>query len=41
VFPRHIPRLRLRDVSKGREMVEVVALHGSLLWFKGTKWSGR
>ena len=34
VFPRHIPRLRLREVSKGRQLVEVVASHGTLLWFR-------
>src|ERR1051326_6820849 len=32
-FPRHNPRLRLYDVSKGRQLVEVVAAHGTLLWF--------
>ena len=32
-FPRHNPRLRLREVSKGRQFVEVVASHGRLLWF--------
>jgi hypothetical protein len=32
-FPRHNPRLRLREVSKGREVVEVAASHGRLLWF--------
>src|SRR5262249_11995672 len=26
------PRLRLREFSKGRELVEVVASHGTLLW---------
>jgi hypothetical protein len=32
-FPMRIPRLRLREVSKGRQLVEVVASHGTLLWF--------
>ena len=31
-FPRHIPRLRLREVSKGRQLVEVIASHGRLLF---------
>ena len=33
-FPRHTPHLRLREVSKGRQLVEVVASHGTLLWFR-------
>src|SRR5262249_46374535 len=36
-FPRHNPRLRLREVPKGRQLVEVVASHDSLLWFGWTK----
>ena len=40
VFPRRIPRLRLRDVSKGREMVEVVASHSRLLRF-GSEQNGQ
>jgi hypothetical protein len=40
-FPRHSPRLRLRDISKGRQSVEVVASHGTLLWLVRAKWSGR
>jgi hypothetical protein len=34
VFPKHIPRLRLREVSKGWPFVEVVASHGRLLLFE-------
>jgi hypothetical protein len=33
-FPKHDPRLRLCEVSKGRQLVEVVASHGRLLWFE-------
>jgi hypothetical protein len=36
-FPRHIPHLRLREVSKGRQFVEVVASHGRLLCFETDK----
>ena len=39
-FPKHIPHLRLREVSKGRQLVEVVASHGTLLWF-GSKQIGQ
>ena len=35
--PRHSPRLRLREVSKGQQVVELVASHGSLLWVRGRR----
>jgi hypothetical protein len=39
-FPRRNPRLRLCEVSKGRQLVEVVASHGTLLWLGSQNGQG-